>query len=134
MIELKCSDDVREDVTKEFTDKPTTEVTVEITEEFTDKPTTDDFTIVGPTESVLCKDDEFKCSERCISLLWRCDGEPDCMDGEDEKNCGKDYANLAYAQTRNSYCALVLFQHIDEAMNHSRIGAIQIYGGHINRI
>ena len=116
--------EITEELTEEFTDKPSTEVTHETTV-FTDEQTqstsdmtsktptgndmSDDFTIVGPTESGLCKDDEFKCEERCISLLWRCDGEPDCMDGEDERNCGKDYANVVDAQSRNSYCTLVLF-------------------------
>jgi hypothetical protein len=48
-----------------------------------------DFTIVGPTELHLCKDDEFTCKERCISPSWRCDGEKDCLGGEDEENCGE---------------------------------------------
>ena len=45
-----------------------------------------------PTEAPRpsCKEDEFTCRERCISSSWRCDGDKDCIGGEDEEDCGKE--------------------------------------------
>ena len=39
-----------------------------------------------------CKPDEwFKCNDGlCVTKHWRCDGEPDCMDGSDEFGCDTD--------------------------------------------
>ena len=36
-----------------------------------------------------CKPDEwFKCNDGfCVPKDWRCDGEPDCMDGSEEIGC-----------------------------------------------
>ena len=38
---------------------------------------------------VQCGADEFQCADNktCIQSTWKCDGEPDCEGGEDEKNC-----------------------------------------------
>ncbi|XP_063443845.1 low-density lipoprotein receptor-like isoform X2 [Mytilus trossulus] len=38
--------------------------------------------------SAECDEDEFKCRRgECIPDVWKCDGEPDCRNGKDEKNC-----------------------------------------------
>lgn len=36
-----------------------------------------------------CDNDQFQCKNgHCIPIRWRCDADPDCMDGSDEENCG----------------------------------------------
>ncbi|RWS07607.1 low-density lipoprotein receptor-related protein 4-like protein [Dinothrombium tinctorium] len=40
--------------------------------------------------SKTCAPDEFRCSSgRCIRSTWRCDGDIDCSDNSDEKDCGQ---------------------------------------------
>ena len=39
-----------------------------------------------------CRVYEFSCgagSTQCIPVFWKCDGEKDCDNGEDEFNCGE---------------------------------------------
>lgn len=37
-----------------------------------------------------CSVDEFRCSDgKCISIREQCDGEIQCVNGEDEDGCGK---------------------------------------------
>lgn len=36
----------------------------------------------------LCGPGEFKCdNDRCVQKQWLCDGDDDCGDGSDERNC-----------------------------------------------
>ncbi|XP_071130899.1 very low-density lipoprotein receptor-like [Mytilus edulis] len=47
------------------------------------------FTVTCKGSSVqVCDEDEFQCRRgECIPDVWKCDGEPDCRNGKDEKNC-----------------------------------------------
>lgn len=41
------------------------------------------FFIVGQ-----CEPNEFKCdNKKCVSVVWKCDGQDDCDDGSDERFC-----------------------------------------------
>uniref|UniRef100_A0A8C3B7D1 EGF-like domain-containing protein n=1 Tax=Cairina moschata TaxID=8855 RepID=A0A8C3B7D1_CAIMO len=40
------------------------------------------------TSLAKCEESQFPCSNgRCIPLLWKCDGDEDCLDGSDESAC-----------------------------------------------
>lgn len=40
--------------------------------------------------SATCGNNEYLCPEGwCIPQTWRCNGEPECANGEDEKLCGE---------------------------------------------
>lgn len=38
-----------------------------------------------------CQEGEFRCEKdgTCINLDWRCDGDTDCSDDSDERQCGE---------------------------------------------
>merc|ERR1712223_1676592 len=44
---------------------------------------------VCPMEEVMCESGEFRCShgKKCIRNSWKCDGDNDCGDNSDERNC-----------------------------------------------
>ena len=50
-----------------------------------------EFFVSASGVSGSCGPDLFQCStkEKCIPASWKCDGEKDCAEGEDEVNCRK---------------------------------------------
>ena len=47
-------------------------------------------TFSPPTGKQTCPPEKFDCggsTNKCVSLSWRCDGEKDCENGADEKDC-----------------------------------------------
>lgn len=49
---------------------------------------------VGPSTGITdlpkCQRDEFRCDDgQCIREVYRCDSIRDCLDGSDEKSCGR---------------------------------------------
>ena len=44
-----------------------------------------------------CGSDKFQCNQhQCIATDWRCDGIPDCHNGEDEIGCDTDTGDTVY--------------------------------------
>lgn len=38
--------------------------------------------------TIQCEPTEFRCdNDRCVQKQWLCDGDDDCGDGSDERNC-----------------------------------------------
>ncbi|XP_078075479.1 low-density lipoprotein receptor-related protein 8 [Mustelus asterias] len=54
-----------------------------------------------------CEAGQFQCrNNRCISLLWHCDGEDDCADNSDEENCPKKTCAITEFTCDNGDCIM----------------------------
>nr|XP_011447092.3 zinc metalloproteinase nas-39-like [Crassostrea gigas] len=63
--------------------------TDESTCSFTTAPISTPSGSVHPISSGICNTDEFSCPDHsCIPRTWLCDGDNDCGDSSDERNCG----------------------------------------------
>lgn len=55
-----------------------------------------------------CPASDFTCFDgSCISLSKQCDGVPDCVDGEDERNCPSRYGTCCFGKLFTVNCVLV---------------------------
>uniref|UniRef100_A0A8C7WKZ3 Very low density lipoprotein receptor n=1 Tax=Oncorhynchus mykiss TaxID=8022 RepID=A0A8C7WKZ3_ONCMY len=66
-----------------------------------------------PADTRTCRVNEFSCgagSTQCIPVFWKCDGEKDCDNGEDEINCGESILlSTPFTHTGNITCASLEF-------------------------
>uniref|UniRef100_A0A673GG94 Low-density lipoprotein receptor-related protein 8-like n=1 Tax=Sinocyclocheilus rhinocerous TaxID=307959 RepID=A0A673GG94_9TELE len=52
-----------------------------------------------------CPPEKFDCGGKCVSLSWRCDGERDCENGEDEADCAAgESCSVGEFQCRKRKC------------------------------
>uniref|UniRef100_A0A9J8CP39 Uncharacterized protein n=1 Tax=Cyprinus carpio carpio TaxID=630221 RepID=A0A9J8CP39_CYPCA len=56
----------------------------------------------APSEDKSCRSTEFSCGDKhktCVPMIWRCDGDNDCLNGADEEGCGEAAAITSQNQT-----------------------------------
>ncbi|KAA0203179.1 hypothetical protein HAZT_HAZT004500 [Hyalella azteca] len=58
-----------------------------------------------------CTEEEFECpsNKQCISKNWLCDGENDCKDNADEKDCPLKTCKPGEFECDNKHCVLLVF-------------------------
>uniref|UniRef100_A0A9J8D6T4 Uncharacterized protein n=1 Tax=Cyprinus carpio carpio TaxID=630221 RepID=A0A9J8D6T4_CYPCA len=59
----------------------------------------------APSEDKSCRSTEFSCGDKhktCVPMIWRCDGDNDCLNGADEEGCGEAAAITSQNQTAPS--------------------------------
>lgn len=58
-----------------------------------------------------CDSDQFQCKNgHCIPIRWRCDADPDCMDGSDEEKCESDGERYTLIMSWRSLFVFVIIQ------------------------
>ncbi|GIY34984.1 low-density lipoprotein receptor-related protein 4 [Caerostris darwini] len=61
--------------------------------------------ISNPTGEAACRDREFRCDDGlCINVDWKCDGENDCDDMSDERDCQMPECSEEEFQCRAGRC------------------------------
>lgn len=64
-----------------------------------------------------CTGDEFMCTDgNCVSVSFRCDGDPDCDDASDEADCRK-YSLLLHFLFENILLTIEYFRNTDTRLS-----------------
>lgn len=73
------------------------------------------------TDSTIttCPPNYFLCPDhRCIDNSYVCDGDQDCLDGSDEKDCGRNLCNFALGVLYLIYAYMVFFNPLHRVHLH----------------